>query len=136
MLHVFLLVDKKLDLGAPTVTKMEPRGVQNRGLGHQKRGLKTLWFSAPEKVTKMNPNASLLETLGRVWMDQGGGHWEPSGAPKQDPCVILTNFDQHITHFNVYGMAFWLDIFGLSLPSHPYVYDFDLQISRKCAHNQ
>ena len=36
MLHVFLLVDKQLDLGAPKVTKMEGRGTQIEVWGTKK----------------------------------------------------------------------------------------------------
>ncbi len=52
-IRVFLIVDEQLDFGSPKVTKVDPRWIQNRGGGLEKRGLKTDWFSGPEQITKM-----------------------------------------------------------------------------------
>ena len=86
MLHVFLLVDKKLDLGAPKVSNMEARGVQNRGLGHQQRGLKTWWFSAPEKVTKMTSKCLPFGDPGPTMDGPGGGLGALGGAQTGPMC--------------------------------------------------
>ena len=69
------------------VTKMEGRGSQNRGMGHQKRGLKTWWFFDSEKVTKMSSK------------------WLPFGPTKAHFCLPWLSF----AHF----CSPWGSIFSL-----------------------
>ena len=73
----------------------------NRCQERSKIGIKNKPILEPQQATKITSKCLPFGALGLLWFPQGGP-WEPSGAPKQDPCVIYTKFDPKFTDFKVY----------------------------------
>ena len=90
----------------------DPKGCSERS----KIGNKNNRILEPEKITKMNSKWLPFGDLGPTMVGPGGA-WEPSGVPKQDPCVIFTKIDSPFTEFNVYFMTFAMIFTPLWHPS-------------------